>query len=207
MLRQRGAGLLVGAQEEQVCSLLGCRAEPQNPPGPTPGPCPGAPGPGLHNEEEPFQPVLPKYCQDLVGCLHGDGTLSGMEVRKPPVCPAPRCCPRALQEAGWLTQAGMASAIPVKLQGQLGLGDEPSGKFSNLGSPNLGAPTLGSAGHSVVSDSLQPYRLLAPLSKEFSRQEYWSGLPFPSPGPILEGITFPTQALTIDLFLLKTLSS
>ena len=22
----------------------------------------------------------------------------------------------------------------------------------------------------------------APLSKEFSRQEYWSGLPFPSPG-------------------------
>ena len=115
--------------------------------------------------------------------------------------------PRALQEAGWLTQAGTASAIPVKLQGQLGLGDEPSGKFSNLGSPNLGAPTLGSAGHSVVSDSLQPYRLLAPLSKEFSRQEYWSGLPFPSPGPILEGITFPTQALTIDLFLLKTLSS
>ena len=108
--------------------------------------------------------------------------------------------PRALQEAGWLTQAGTASAIPVKLQGQLGLGDEPSGKFSNLGSPDLGAPTLGSAGHSVVCDSLQPYRLLAPLSKEFSRQEYWSGLPFPSPGPILEGITFPTQALIIDLF-------
>ena len=85
MLRQRGAGLLVGAQEEQVCSLLGCRAEPQNPPGPTPGPCPGAPGPGLHNEEEPFQPVLPKYCQDLVGCLHGDGTLSGI---LPKPCPA-----------------------------------------------------------------------------------------------------------------------
>ena len=25
----------------------------------------------------------------------------------------------------------------------------------------------------------------APLSKEFSRQEYWSGLPFPPPGDLL----------------------
>ena len=25
---------------------------------------------------------------------------------------------------------------------------------------------------------------LAPLSMEFSRQEYWSGLPFPSPGDL-----------------------
>ena len=38
---------------------------------------------------------------------------------------------------------------------------------------------------SVVSNSLQPHglqppRLLCPL--DFSRQEYWSGLPFPSPG-------------------------
>ena len=24
----------------------------------------------------------------------------------------------------------------------------------------------------------------APLSKEFSRQEYWSGLPFPTPGDL-----------------------
>ena len=30
----------------------------------------------------------------------------------------------------------------------------------------------------VMSDSLQPHG----LSVEFSRQEYWSGLPFPSPG-------------------------
>ena len=27
--------------------------------------------------------------------------------------------------------------------------------------------------------------LQAPLSKEFSRQEYWSGLPFPPPGDLL----------------------
>ena len=26
----------------------------------------------------------------------------------------------------------------------------------------------------------------APLSMEFSRQEYWSGLPFPSPGKLLD---------------------
>ena len=39
--------------------------------------------------------------------------------------------------------------------------------------------------HSVLSDSLQPHglypaRLLCPC--DFSRQEYWSGLPFPTPG-------------------------
>ena len=33
---------------------------------------------------------------------------------------------------------------------------------------------------SVVSNSLWPQGLQAPLSMEFSRQEYWSGLPFPS---------------------------
>ena len=36
---------------------------------------------------------------------------------------------------------------------------------------------------SVVSDSLQPHvACQASLSMEFSRQEYWNGLPFPSPG-------------------------
>ena len=38
---------------------------------------------------------------------------------------------------------------------------------------------------SVVSDSLQPHGLYvahqSPLSTEFSRPEYWSGLPFPTP--------------------------
>ena len=37
---------------------------------------------------------------------------------------------------------------------------------------------------SVVADSATPWTSAhqAPLSTEFSRQEYWSGLPFPSPG-------------------------
>ena len=39
-----------------------------------------------------------------------------------------------------------------------------------------------------MADSLQPHGLyvahLALLSMKFSRQEYWSGLPFPSPGDL-----------------------
>ena len=40
--------------------------------------------------------------------------------------------------------------------------------------------------HSVVSDSFRPHGVAcqAILSMEFSRQEYWSGLPFPSPGDV-----------------------
>ena len=39
---------------------------------------------------------------------------------------------------------------------------------------------------SVVSDSVTPWTVAhqAPLSMEFSRQEYWSGLLFPSPGDL-----------------------
>ena len=40
--------------------------------------------------------------------------------------------------------------------------------------------------HSVVSDSATPWTVAhqAPPSMGFSRQEYWSGLPFPSPGDL-----------------------
>ena len=40
--------------------------------------------------------------------------------------------------------------------------------------------------HSVVSDSATPWTVAcqAPLSMEFSRQEYWSGLPLPTPGDL-----------------------
>ena len=40
--------------------------------------------------------------------------------------------------------------------------------------------------HSFMSDSLQPQTgaRQAPLSRGFSRQEYWSGLPFPPPGDL-----------------------
>ena len=62
--------------------------------------------------------------------------------------------------------------------------------------------------HRVVPDSLQPTPRTvahqAPLSVGFSRQEYWSGLPFPSLGdlpnpgiepgsPAFQGDSFPPE--------------
>ena len=46
-------------------------------------------------------------------------------------------------------------------------------------------PTL-CVSHLVVSNSVIPWTVAcqSPLSMEFSRQEYWSGLPFPSPGDL-----------------------
>ena len=40
--------------------------------------------------------------------------------------------------------------------------------------------------HSAMSDSATPWTVArqAPLSMEFTRQGYWSGLPFPSPGDL-----------------------
>ena len=56
--------------------------------------------------------------------------------------------------------------------------------------------------HSVVSDALcSPMNCTyqAPLSMEFSRQEYWSALPFPSPGDLPNpGIESRSPALQTD---------
>ena len=56
------------------------------------------------------------------------------------------------------------------------------------------------ANHSVVSNSLRPHGLQpATLLMEFSRQEYWSGLPFPSPGDLPDpGIEPRSPALQAD---------
>ena len=60
--------------------------------------------------------------------------------------------------------------------------------------PSIFAEISPSESCSVVSDSLWPCgNCQAPLSVEFSRQEYRSGLPFPSPG------TIPTQGLNLGL--------
>ena len=64
-----------------------------------------------------------------------------------------------------------------------------------------------------MSDSLQPYD----LTMEFSKQEYWSGLPFPSSGdlpdagikprsPALQTDSLPPE-LEVILFLLKKAST
>ena len=48
---------------------------------------------------------------------------------------------------------------------------------------------------SVTSDSATPWTIAcqAPLSIEFSRQEYWSGLPFPTPGYLPDPGIKPTS--------------
>ena len=54
---------------------------------------------------------------------------------------------------------------------------------------------------SVMSNSVTPWTVAhpAPLSMEFSRQEYWNGLPFPSPGDLLDpGIKPGSPALQAD---------
>ena len=55
-----------------------------------------------------------------------------------------------------------------------------------------------SVSHSVVSHCLQLTRLL-PLSMRFSKQEYWSGLPFPSLGDLSDpGIEARCATLQAD---------
>ena len=52
-----------------------------------------------------------------------------------------------------------------------------------------------------MSDSATPWKVAgqAPLSMGFSRQEYWSGLPFPSPGDLPDpGIEPGLPALQTD---------
>ena len=59
---------------------------------------------------------------------------------------------------------------------------------------------------SVVSDSVTPWTVAcqAPLSVGFSRQEYWSGLPCPSPGdlpdPGIELVSLVSPALAGGFF-------
>ena len=75
--------------------------------------------------------------------------------------------------------------------------DSPPGPISSLAPPPLHslitahffchASSQSVVSHSAVPDSLQPH-ILQPIrllcTWEFSRQEYWSGLPFPSPGDL-----------------------
>ena len=53
-----------------------------------------------------------------------------------------------------------------------------------------------------MSDSVTPWTVAyqAPSSMEFSRQEYWSGLPFPSPDidiDIHQNVVFPSYIFCI----------
>ena len=55
--------------------------------------------------------------------------------------------------------------------------------------------------HKVMSDSLSTSWTVihqAPLSMEFSRREYWNGLPFPSPGDIPGSEIEPVSPALVD---------
>ena len=60
---------------------------------------------------------------------------------------------------------------------------------------------------SIMSYSLLPYELQAPLSMGFSRQEYWSGLPSPPlgdlPDPGIEATSLKLPALGGRIFTTK----
>ena len=62
----------------------------------------------------------------------------------------------------------------------------------------------------VMSNPATPWTVSCqvPLSMEFSRQEYWCGLPFPSPGdlpnPGIEPVSPTSPALAEDFFLTTT---
>ena len=66
---------------------------------------------------------------------------------------------------------------------------------------------------SAVSDSVIPWTvaLQAPLSMGFSREDYWSGLPFPLPGdlpdPGIEHMSPVDPALQVDSLSLSHLGS
>ena len=51
-----------------------------------------------------------------------------------------------------------------------------------------------SCGYAVLSDSAIPWTVAsqAHLSMELFRQEYWSGLPFPFPGDLSQGLNLPS---------------
>ena len=66
------------------------------------------------------------------------------------------------------------------------------------------APVLGALSQVRLFLTLWTVARQAPLSMDFSRQEYWSGLPFPSPGnlpdpgikprsPVLQADSLPSE--------------
>jgi len=87
--------------------------------------------------------------------------------------PSPRLAPGGVQEAFQIY-------LPIrKLQ-------ETFKDSHQFGYATLWTPWLVSKSHSVMSDFVTPWTVAhqAPLSMGFSRQERWSGFPFPSPGDL-----------------------
>ena len=97
--------------------------------------------------------------------------------------------------------------VPILQRGRLRHGKCVHGAGDAGGTHSLTwMPCFQSVSCSVVSNSLQPHGLQPArlLCLEFCRQEYWSGLPFPSPGdlpdsgiepgsPVLQADSLPSE--------------
>ena len=128
----------------------------------------------------------------------------------------PRCLPRAAQWPGW---HGSWHPLSRRLRSpSAALGDGQSSPLLLCAAPSSPSPGLATRSASVAPvlkgvEILQPCSLAqrslpcagqdrrvlvacqAPLSVEFSRQEYWTGLPFPAPGDFPDsGIEPPSLA-------------
>ena len=84
-------------------------------------------------------------------------------------------------------------------------GTRNPGQRNRLGGSLPVAYSHGSASNAVLRSVAQLYPTLcdpmdcshqAPLSMGFSRQEYWSGLPFPSPGDLPHPATEPASLVS-----------
>ena len=64
--------------------------------------------------------------------------------------------------------------------------------------------------HVQLSVTLWTVACQTPLSMEFSRQEFWNGVPFPTPGdlsnPGIEPVSLVSHALTSGFFITSTTS-
>ena len=139
---------------------------------------------------------------------------------------APPCCERGVTRPpvlAWPRRSWVASGQPVSegrspcrhtlnsavLQGRQSWGSNPSPPPGPAGAQPIGVSVFQKE---LESESVSARLCLtlwtearqAPLSMDFSRQEYWSGLPFPSPGnlpdpgikprsPVLQADSLPSE--------------
>ena len=78
----------------------------------------------------------------------------------------------------------------------------PNGQRTWIDFPPMKTCVCGMLNHSAVSDSATSWTVdhQAPLSMEFSRQEYWSGLSFPTSGDLPGPGTEPMSPPLVDRF-------
>ncbi|CAI9174745.1 unnamed protein product [Rangifer tarandus platyrhynchus] len=95
----------------------------------------------------------------------------------------------------WEFRGMTEAACSIELRLNASLAMEPFLRFQPKGI----FPSL--LGCSVVSDSVTPWSVAhqAPLTMRFSRQEYWSGLPFPSPRDLPKSAIKPTFPVSFEL--------